>query len=80
MFVVEVAVQVSYFVLGQEKIFLKCVLKAQPVIQVAQFDILVDQTHNLHVILSPVTVHELNLDLYYLSRVFSDIRMIKLSN
>lgn len=66
-FVVEVTVEVSYLVLREVEVFFLGVLHAEPVVQVSQPHVLIDQAHDLHVVLTPVTVHKFNLNLYYLS-------------
>ena len=79
-FVVEVTVEVPDLVLRQVEVFLLGVLHAQPVVQVPQTHVLIDQAHDLHVVLTPVTIHKFNLNLYYLSRVLSDLTELKLRN
>ena len=80
MFVVEITVEVSYLVLSEIKVLLLGVFHAEPVVQIADPHILIDQTDNLHVVLPPVSVHKFNLNLYYLSRVLPNLCVLKFCN
>jgi len=64
--VVEVRVQVPYLILAQLQVLLQGALGPEPVVEVTNLHILVDERDDLHVILAPVLIHVLDLDLDYL--------------
>ena len=53
-------------------------LPAEPVVQLAQFDVLIYGWDNLHVVLSPVLWNMPNLYLYHLGSIFAQVLSIKL--